>query len=425
MISTYLPGHEERLNELERIVEEHPTLSERYRDYLRGHYNCGFGYSLMQARFAIKGRRVSKEHMELASRLFNNIPMPYTLYRDFHTFMRDYIDQHIDNKYSYRIQTEAGTVLIRTPHPLMPDILRRHRAVGNLEITDEELELLEEYARIFDEYRRKTETTTDDVEIDKLNKAFGEDEVVIRAGQLLKREDIAEIQKMEVPLYPVYRALSFTDVLDHDKTLRDILIASYLYRQLDNQREPLGDHAMQFLEENVQMPAAKAFLKRENDKYLAIQNRELRYANSLRSSDDVAKLNDGEKILRKLLEPMKGKVVIIDVWGTWCSPCKQALSHSQEEYARLSNYDVAYLYLANRSPKESWENVIKQYEVTGENVYHYNLPEEQQSQVENFLKVSGYPTYRIVDKEGNILNIDIDARELDTLEKVVKQLNDE
>lgn len=425
VIRTYLPGHEERLNELDRIVDEHPTLSLRYRDYLLGHYNCGFGYSLMQARFCINGRRVSKEHMELAGRLFGNIPEPYTLYRDFHTFIIDYIEQHIDNKYSYRIPTEAGTVLIRTPHPLMPDILRRHRAAGNLEITDEELELLEEYAKVFDEYRRKTETTTDDVEIDRLNKAFGEDEVVIQAGQLFKREDIAEIQKMEVPLYPIYRALSFTDVLGHDKTLRDILIVCYLYTHLDNQREPLGDHAMQFMEENVQMPAAKAFLKRENDKYLAIQNRELRYANSLRRSDDVAKLNDGEKILRKLLEPMKGKVVIIDVWGTWCSPCKRALSHSQEEYARLSNYDVAYLYLANRSSKESWENVIKQYEVTGENVYHYNLPEEQQSKVENFLKVSGYPTYRIVDKEGNILNVDIDARELDTLEKVVKQLNDE
>ena len=204
-----------------------------------------------------------------------------------------------------------------------------------------------------------------------------------------------------------------------------MLITYYLYKHLDNQREPLGDHAMQFMEENVQMPAAKAFLKRENDKYLAILNKELRYANSLRNSDDIAGMNDGESILRKLLEPIKGKVVIIDVWGTWCGPCKRALSHSQEEYARLANYDVAYLYLANGSSKESWENVIKQYEVTGENVYHYNLPDEQQSKVENFLKVSGYPTYRIVDKEGNILDVNADPRDLDALERVVRQLNEE
>ena len=136
-------------------------------------------------------------------------------------------------------------------------------------------------------------------------------------------------------------------------------------------------------------------------------------------------MNDGESILRKLLEPIKGKVVIIDVWGTWCGPCKRALSHSQEEYARLANYDVAYLYLANGSSKESWENVIKQYEVTGENVYHYNLPDEQQSKVENFLKVSGYPTYRIVDKEGNILDVNAAPRDLDALERVVRQLNEE
>ncbi|MBQ4082959.1 MAG: TlpA family protein disulfide reductase [Bacteroidaceae bacterium] len=425
VIRTYLPAHEERLKVLERIVEEHPTLSARYREYLRGHYNCGFGYSLMQARFSIKGRNVSKEHMGLAEKLFNNIPAPYTLYRDFNTFKRDYIDQHIDDRFSYKIPTEVGTVTIRSPYPLMPAILRHHRATGSLEISDEDIELVEKYAKINDEYLRKIATTTDKVEIDRLNKAFEENEVVMRAGQLFKREDIAEIQQMEVPLYPVYRALTIADTLGCDKTLRDMLITYYLYKHLDNQREPLGDHAMQFMEENVQMPAAKAFLKRENDKYLAILNKELRYANSLRSSDDIAGMNDGESILRKLLEPMKGKVVIIDVWGTWCGPCKRALSHSQEEYARLANYDVAYLYLANGSSKESWENVIKQYEVTGENVYHYNLPDEQQSKVENFLKVSGYPTYRIVDKEGNILDVNADPRDLDALERVVRQLNEE
>ena len=135
-----------------------------------------------------------------------------------------------------------------------------------------------------------------------------------------------------------------------------------------------------------------------------------------------AGLSDGEGILRKLLEPLKGKVVIIDVWGTWCGPCREALSESQKEYERLNKYDVAYLYLANQSPIETWENTIKQFNVTGENVYHYNLPDIQQCAVGEYLKIDGYPFYRVVDRSGNILDIEVDARDLDALENVIKTL---
>ena len=66
---------------------------------------------------------------------------------------------------------------------------------------------------------------------------------------------------------------------------------------------------------------------------------------------------------------------------------KTALSHSQEEFERLKDFDIVYLYLANNSPEDSWKNVIKEYQVVGDNVVHYNLPAEQQVAVENFLGV--------------------------------------
>lgn len=173
------------------------------------------------------------------------------------------------------------------------------------------------------------------------------------------------------------------------------------------------------------MEAAQAALKHENEKYMALEKKELRYESSLHSNDEVAGINEGEDILRKLLAPLKGKIVLIDIWGTWCAPCKEALSHSQEEYERLNKYPIAYLYLVNRSNDKTWKNVIKQYNVTGENVHHYNLPAPQQQKIESFLQVHSFPTYKIVDKQGNILDIKVDARSLDTLEKIVKKLSEE
>ena len=133
-------------------------------------------------------------------------------------------------------------------------------------------------------------------------------------------------------------------------------------------------------------------------------------------------MSDGEKILRKLIEPYKGKIILMDIWGTWCGPCKEALSHSQEEYERLKEFDLVYLYLANRSPEEAWQNVIKQFEVLGDNVVHYNLPSDQQQAVEHFVKITGYPTFKLIDREGNLLDVNADPRDLEGLAHLLDKM---
>ena len=39
---------------------------------------------------------------------------------------------------------------------------------------------------------------------------------------------------------------------------------------------------------------------------------------------------------------------------------------------------------------------------------------------ENFLKVNGYPTYRLIDRNGNLLDVNADPRNLDALENLLK-----
>ena len=68
----------------------------------------------------------------------------------------------------------------------------------------------------------------------------------------------------------------------------------------------------------------------------------------------------------------------------------------------VKDYDIVYLYLANNSPEQAWKNTIKEYGLTGPNCVHYNLPADQQSAIENYLKVYAFPTYKLIDKDGNI-----------------------
>ena len=134
--------------------------------------------------------------------------------------------------------------------------------------------------------------------------------------------------------------------------------------------------------------------------------------------DDVAPAN----ILQTILDRYKGKVVFIDIWATWCGPCKEYLSHSTEEYARLKDYDIQYLYLANRSPQTSWENVIKEYNVSGPNVAHYNLPESQQSAIERHLNVHSFPTYKLFNRNGDLLDMEVGPYDLEGLARLLEQM---
>jgi thiol-disulfide isomerase/thioredoxin len=211
------------------------------------------------------------------------------------------------------------------------------------------------------------------------------------------------------------------DSLQADPFIKDLILSQIVNDQIDNTRTSLLPEVIDTLKALVNHPYGIELVEKSNNRYLAIENREFNKL-VLKSSDHLAGISEGEALLKKILEPLKGKFVLLDIWGTCCGPCKEALSHSTEEYARLKDYDIEFLYLANNSPTTSWENVIKEYNVSGDNVTHYNLPREQQSAIESYLGINAYPTYKLFDREGNLLDIKVDARNLDYLESLLQSM---
>ena len=216
--------------------------------------------------------------------------------------------------------------------------------------------------------------------------------------------------------------LASLDSLHADSFIKDIWLTQKALGHIEHESASLLPSTIDTLKTMIGNPACLAMIEKQNSHYLALENREFDRL-VLKSSDDLANISEGEALLKKILEPYKGKFVLLDIWGTWCSPCKEALSHSTEEYARLKDYDIQYLYLANSSPQASWENVIKEYNVSGPNVAHYNLPEEQQKAIERHLNVHEFPTYKLFDREGRLLDLKVDPRDLEELASLLEQLS--
>ena len=153
----------------------------------------------------------------------------------------------------------------------------------------------------------------------------------------------------------------------------------------------------------IKEPFFKDVITKKNDYYKQLMREKEEAVNRvIHPSSDVEGLTDGKAIIDKIVEPYRGKIVYLDIWGTWCSPCKRKLSESHKLKAELKDYDIVYLYLANRSPEKSWKNVIAEYNLTESNCVHYNLPADQQHAVEQYVGLTGYPTYRLFDKQGRL-----------------------
>lgn len=108
---------------------------------------------------------------------------------------------------------------------------------------------------------------------------------------------------------------------------------------------------------------------------------------------------DPEKIIETIVEPYKGKVVMIDMWNTWCSPCRAAIAENEpNKSGELSDPDIVWIYLADESsPMNLYVSLIPS--IKG---IHYRLTQDQAEALHKRFKLDGIPYYILVDRQGNI-----------------------
>ncbi len=103
------------------------------------------------------------------------------------------------------------------------------------------------------------------------------------------------------------------------------------------------------------------------------------------------------------LSDFKGKVVVVDVWATWCEPCRRMMPLFHKLQQKMAKENIAFLSVCVGAWAESgqWLEMSREFGIEHNNFFVKGW----NSQFVKDYRITGVPRYMIIDEEGNIVNL--------------------
>lgn len=94
------------------------------------------------------------------------------------------------------------------------------------------------------------------------------------------------------------------------------------------------------------------------------------------------------------LEDLRGKVVLLDFWGTWCAPCVASVPSLRTLHKRFEKEPLVMIGISSDTDAEKWRD----FTVQNRMVWAQYL--DRNRKVQSAFEIRAYPTYIVIDHEG-------------------------
>lgn len=110
------------------------------------------------------------------------------------------------------------------------------------------------------------------------------------------------------------------------------------------------------------------------------------------------------------LASLKGKVVLLDFWASWCMPCRAANKHLAKLYTKYKPKGFEIFSVSVDEEKSAWKKAITKDKITWVQV---NDAAGNMGKTILDWNVSVLPTTFLINKKGDVVAIDLEGKALD------------
>lgn len=178
---------------------------------------------------------------------------------------------------------------------------------------------------------------------------------------------------------------------ERPKLLLDLLAGMSYVRQLEEEK-PLTPLQIENINEGFTDDIGKIVLARNEALVARLEKKE---------KAELRNMTDEAFDLKKFIdENYKGRPVVVDLWNTWCGPCMQAISQSEETKQEFAGCDLVFLYVADdSSPEDEWSR--KAEEIGSKQV---RVSTDTSAAILKSHNLEGFPSYLFFDRDHNLIH---------------------
>jgi len=177
-----------------------------------------------------------------------------------------------------------------------------------------------------------------------------------------------------------------------DGRVRDVAVGQYLLGKVESERADIRPLLPEFAAHNHDSIIARD-LRRAVRAHLAL-------ANGQPAPDFTLTDASGKKIS---LSQLRGKVVYLDFWATWCGPCLAEMPASQELRRKFAGRDVVFLYVSLDAQAADWHKYLTGKVIASANAVHLHDGGAFDGPAPKAFNVQSIPSYWIIGRDGRIL----------------------
>jgi thiol-disulfide isomerase/thioredoxin len=111
------------------------------------------------------------------------------------------------------------------------------------------------------------------------------------------------------------------------------------------------------------------------------------------------------------LSDLRGQIVLLDFWASWCGPCRKENPNVVKLYAKYKDEGFTVMSVSLDKDKAAWEGAIAKDNLTWPN--HVSDLQQWSSKVGAIYQVKGIPFTVLIDKEGKIVQTNLRGEALD------------